>query len=211
MTRKMIGLLAGALVFGATRAFAAIAYDTLGPDDSFQVQSWLLGEPNQDQDVAQAFQCWQGGSLESITISITHYAFQNVYDVKLHSDNCGQPGVVLESWLGVSAPPDSLLTLNSSSQVSLSQGINYWVAVSTPLGGANTVGGWNYDTIPGNNQFFLFSQRGGAWAAQCGERCGLRVEVGGTDPSCPGDLDGDGVIGLADLSFLLSRFGLTCP
>jgi len=204
-----LSLLAG---FTMALAPAGVAYDTLGPDNSFQVQSWLLGEPNLDQDIAQAFQCWQGGELESITLSITHYAFQNVYDVKLHADNCGQPGTLLQTWAGVQAPADSILVLTPATTVDLTQGYNYWVAVSTPLGGANTVGGWNYDNHVGNNTFFLFSQNGNAFAPQCGRRSGMRVEVvGGATPECEGDINGDGSVTLTDLAILLARFGLVCP
>lgn len=211
MIRSTLTLATIVAAFVSRSASAAIAYDTLGPGDSFQVTSWLLGSPNQDQDIAQQFQCWQGGDLQSMTLAITHYAFQNSYDVKLYSDSCGQPGTLLASWLGVQAPEDSLLTLVPDSNVTLAQGMNYWVAVTVPLGGENTIGGWNYDTIAGNNQSFLFSQHGAPWATQCGERCALRVEVAGAAPSCPGDLDGDGAVGLTDLAMLLALFGSVCP
>jgi hypothetical protein len=190
----------------------AIAYDTLGPNNSFQVQSWLLGEPNQDQDIAQSFQAWQTRTLESITVAVPHYAFQNVYDVRLHADNNGLPGTLLHAWLNVATPGDSLLTLSPTQDVMLQAGYNYWVAVSVPLGGANTVGGWNYDTLPDNNQRFLFSQHGGAWAQQYGERCAMRVRIDDPPPSnCVADLDDDDDVDLSDLTIMLSQFGTICP
>lgn len=200
------------LLAGVAVAEGGIAYDTLGPGDDFQTLAWLIGEPSFDQKVAMTFQAWQGGRLSTITLALTHYAFDNVYDITLYTDNCGRPGAVLEAWLGVATPPSALLELTSIATVDLTIGYNYWVEVRAPLGGDQTVGGWNYDVLPSNNTDFVFALGAGAYAEQCGERSALRVETtGGGSSTCPGDFDGNGIVDITDLALLLSAFGTMCP
>lgn len=209
--KRMFSLVLSAAA--ASSAHAGIAYDTLGASNSFQVMSWLIGEPTQEQKVAMQFQAWASGEVTQITLALTHYAFQNVYTVTLYADGCSSPGAVLEQWANVAAPEDSLLELVPDTTVELKAGFNYWVEVSAPLGGDNTVGGWNYDTIPSNNTRFAFVQGAGPWAYQCGERSALRVEIegGGSGSSCVGDLDNSGVVDLQDMALFLAAFGTTCP
>ena len=197
----------------STATASQVVYDDLGPNNAFQVQSWLIGTAAYNQQIGVAFQAWNTGGLANLTVALTHYAGQNVYDVRLHADSCGQPGTLLQAWLSVATPADSLLHLTPTQNVPLTAGYNYWVVIAAPLGNDLTVGGWNKDSLSAShNSTFLFSQQGGSFVDQCGEHSGLHVEINGTSPSdCPGDMDGDHDVDISDLTLFLSRFGTICP
>lgn len=207
--RSLSACLGVAALSGA--AVAGTAYDNLGPDDGFQVASWLIGNSGFDQDVGMMFMSASSGELAELTLALSHYDGPNFYDISLNADACGTPGAQIYAWSAVSSPAEALVHVQPApGAVQLTAGFNYWVVVE-PTNGPVTTGGWNRDTITGNDMRFAFAQFGGAWSTQCGDRSAMRVETIGGAPACEGDVNGDGVVNLADLSALLTNFGLVCP
>ncbi len=202
----------------AGSAFAAIIHTTAGPFGGF-FGLWGADVSNQ-QSVGARFipngdftltsiKIWfmNNSSSAHPTVRITLRTDQSAGTVSTPSNT------VIEQWifnvqaLGWSPIQEVVL---STGGVALHSGVKYWVvAESTASGGSDPV--WNFASV--GNTFSATSLPSGVWQAG-GFGAALTLTVEGTAglPN-PSDVNGDGSVNGADLSFVLSAWGpcMNCP
>jgi hypothetical protein len=151
----------GAVSLTAAPAGAVVIATTFGPGDSYDASiGYPIGSETL-QEIAVGFVPGFDSALDSIRLATKHLAGANNYTVYLASDSGGSPGGALETFSSLAfTSPDSILTLNSLLNPTLSAGSTYWIVVSAPdLSGS--YGEWNW-----NDQGFFglaFQNAGTGW------------------------------------------------
>jgi len=210
-------LLALGALSAARVACADVVYQTGGPFGGF---FGLWGaDVSSAQSVAVRFVPPATRELEKIGIWFMSNAESSYPTVtlELRADST-QAGVsrpsstVIESW------QFSLATLGwnpvqhwrmSKARPALVAGARYWVvARSSAPSGVNAV--WNFAAIGNSFNSITSSTNPETWQPG-GNAAALCVSVHGTVPPQPADLDGDGIVGPADLTALLGAWGTPGP
>ncbi len=153
-THRVVVLTAVVLLLAAGQAGADILYSTLGPGDSYDVQTRLaLGDPGSwDQGYKFLFGGSQSYSLDAIEVAIGQYFHEgepvgaNELDLWLMSDDGGRPGSIIEAFNFQGQMADfsqwhPLLVATSVSRPILDPGTPYWLVASTPHDG--TIAAWH--------------------------------------------------------------------
>ncbi len=114
------------------------AYDPNAGAGIHWINDYLsLGLGASDQDYAQAFTASGSGyNILSIELALSRYSGENEVDISLLADAAGLPGAVLQTWHLSGAlpvfPSNNAPVAVSTTSLVLTDGVQYWVAVSTP-------------------------------------------------------------------------------
>ncbi len=206
-----VGLIA---VIAPLASAQPVALDTFGPGDSFAPEVHAVRGPNSTAGnpvaTGHMFTAAEGGTLAQIRTAFRHDAGDNNYTFQIRSGNANGVSFVLEEWTNVQGgdASDPFITLQGNGFTILDAGQTYWLTV---IGQGSATGGWhrNDQSITGfwatsSNQGFQFFLVNGTLLPAA------RVTLEGA-PTCPADLNGDGVVDADDFFLFLQWFADADP
>lgn len=136
---KIIAL--SGLLFGSVAISSAeIAFTSLSPDDSYNVNSTIfIGKYSTNSIALQQgfmFESLATGQVSKIRVGITDFTGEDsvgsVPTFDLYASDLNQASTLLGSWTGTAPTGSSLQTLTSSDVVTLTAGTSYWLVAREP-------------------------------------------------------------------------------
>ena len=145
---------------------ADVVYNDFGAGNSYNItHGQLLSTIMPFAEQANAFTPTANYKLTSIEMAVDYFMGSNNLNVWLMNDNGGKPGTALEyfqfSNLGSVNSTNPLLVGQSSTNLALNQGQQYWLAAAPR--DTNTWLGWNFNNINATGIHYSSNNLGNTW------------------------------------------------
>lgn len=203
------GAAAVSLLVGIGRVLGDVAYNNLGPRDSYSVNGFIVSGPQAPAQWSQGFRfvAQASGSVTRLTVPVQHLAGENLFTWSIYGDANGQLGTGL-GVIGSAAGPDAgvppqpaPVQIDADGSVALSSGTAYWLVGS---GVGSSQGTWH-----ANNQGVIgprvYSQGVGPWLMDTQTVAAFRIEVR-AQAACAADFDQNGHVDPVDIALFVNEW-----
>ncbi len=204
---KLFGVSVCAGLVAASGASAqSTAYDNLGPGNAFETGTGMIVRgPDVGTPWAAFFDITAeaSGGIVEVSFPLQHNNNNNQFWFQVYEFQFGQIGALVGEHEVVGDPANGLSTFQFDGSVVLDQGTTYWIGIMPAM---DSNGTWRRNSF-GETKDRLAWRGPGTWTLFANSNMsGLRIMVGATGPTCPPDLNGDGVVDADDFFLFLSLF-----
>ncbi|MCC5785745.1 MAG: dockerin type I repeat-containing protein [Phycisphaerales bacterium] len=206
---KLFGVSACAGLVAASGASAQLtAYDNLGPGNEFDATHGMVTR-GPDASTLSPWAAFFGipveasGGIVEVSFPLLLNNQNNLFWFQVYQDDFGQIGPLVGEHEVFADPNIGVSTFQFDGSINLEQGTTYWIGI---MPGPASHGTWHWNNFGetrsrwawrGPDTWSFFSSTGMA---------GLRIMVDAAGPTCPPDLNGDGVVDADDFFLFLQLF-----
>ena len=183
------------------------AFDNMGPGNEFLSLGMVVRGPDSGAPWGPFFPIVPqvSGGITEITFPLIHRGDDNLFWFQIYEDSFGQPGTLLAEWI---APNDANaanlpLSITADGSFQIQQGSVYWMGM---MPGSNSWGAWLRNAFGDTKDRWAWRGGPGTWTLYPNSNMSaLRIMVS-SGPTCPPDLNGDGVVDADDFFLFLQLF-----